>query len=38
MQVKYDMFNFLTQQVGTTAIIRSVETENGFLTTVNVPG
>jgi hypothetical protein len=38
MMVQYDMFNFLTNQVGTAAIIRSVETENGFLTTVNVPG
>jgi hypothetical protein len=38
MMVQYDMFNFLTNQVGTKAIIRSVETENGFLTTVTVPG
>ncbi|EFX78693.1 hypothetical protein DAPPUDRAFT_245976 [Daphnia pulex] len=38
MMVQYDMFNFLTNQVGTAAIIRSVETENGFLTTVTVPG
>jgi hypothetical protein len=38
MQVKYDMFNFLTQQVGTSAIVLSVATENRYRTTVSVPG
>jgi hypothetical protein len=38
MMFQYDLFNFLTQQVGTSAIVLSVETEHGYLTTVTVPG
>jgi hypothetical protein len=38
MMVIYDMFNFLTGTVGTAAIIRSFPTENGYLSTVKVPG
>jgi hypothetical protein len=38
LMVINDMFNFLTRHVRTAAIIRSFETENGFLTTAKVPG
>ncbi len=38
MMVSYDLFNFLTHQVGTAPIVRSVETEQGYLTTVTVQG
>ncbi|XP_046463746.1 uncharacterized protein LOC124209687 [Daphnia pulex] len=38
MQVIYDLFNFLTGTIGTAAIIRSFPTENGYFTTVEVPG
>jgi hypothetical protein len=38
MQVTNDLFVFLTGTIGTAAITRSFEVENGYLTTVEVPG